>query len=616
MNALYQEFDTVDVSEGFEVDQNGRVETGNSGWFETRFENWSLAAKLRLVAFGVALIPFLVVAMLLLQFAYFGNAGAEHSQRVRAEVAVAEAALFMAQTAVHLDAVQDEQSAASLSAASASAAAARDQLAQAVEQGAGLYPESIIAQLREGRDHLAEKSAMIDRLTTASAPSEIAALRGDAWQCAQEFSELFYLTRNHAQATIESILQSIAAVFALCVGLALSAIAACVLSARVMIANIVGQITDITRAMEDVAGGDVEAPIPGRDRKDEIGAMAHSLTVFRSGMLKLRALTDARAQESEAQLAQQQALSEQLRELRSDKRKLLEGLADGFEVSVGDVITAVSTASTQLKATSRQMGDLADGSNGQAQSATDAMENATANVNAAAAATDQFSHSIGEISQQAAASAQLARSASELVTTANSKMTDLSNAALEIGEIAGMIQTIAQRTNLLALNASIEAARGGEAGRGFAVVASEVKELAMQTSNATRSVAEKITTMQDFTRSSAGDLSGIVDHIEELEQASVMIAAAVDEQSVSGEELARNIETVAAGSAQVAAQLGTLREASRETGSAADDVVSSANALGDHADNLRDKAGRFIADVRRSARDLEAREADLQKHSA
>ena len=121
---------------------------------------------------------------------------------------------------------------------------------------------------------------------------------------------------------------------------------------------------------------------------------------------------------------------------------------------------------------------------------------ATANVTAAAAATDEFALSIGEISRQASASATLARDATNLVTTANTRMTDLSQAADEIGEIANLIQTIAQRTNLLALNASIEAARGGEAGRGFAVVASEVKELAMQTSNATSSVAEKITAKQ------------------------------------------------------------------------------------------------------------------------
>ena len=183
-------------------------------------------------------------------------------------------------------------------------------------------------------------------------------------------------------------------------------------------------------------------------------------------------------------------------------------------------------------------------------------------------------------------------------------MSDLSSAAQEIGEIANLIQTIAQRTNLLALNASIEAARGGEAGRGFAVVASEVKELATQTSHATSSVAEKIAAMQSSTEASAKDLHAIVEQIGKLEEASVVIATAVDQQSLSGEDLARNIDTVAAGSAQIGDRLEALRRASETTGAAADEVQISAEDLGKQADTLQGKAGRFIADVRRSSREL------------
>ena len=373
--------------------------------------------------------------------------------------------------------------------------------------------------------------------------------------------------------------------------------------------NVVGAISEITEAMKQVAAGETETAIPGGARNDELGEMARSLEVFRSSSHELRELSGKHAREVEDQLKTQQEIADQVTELRREKSRLLEEMANGFEVSVGEVITAVSAASEQLKATSKQMVALAEGSNVQAKDATAAMESATANVTAAAAATDEFALSISEISRQASSSAQLARGASELVDSANTRMSHLSLAADEIGEIAGLIQTIAQRTNLLALNASIEAARGGEAGRGFAVVASEVKELAMQTSNATASVAEKIQAMQDSTRSSASDLTSIVQQIGELEQAAVMIASAVDQQSVSGEELARNIDTVASGSTKVGERLKALRDASEETGSAADDVVASAKALGDHAESLREKAGRFIADVRRSARELEADKA-------
>lgn len=385
-------------------------------------------------------------------------------------------------------------------------------------------------------------------------------------------------------------------------------IAVSLMASRHLIKDLAGMIRRLTSSMNRVASGETETAIPGTDRNDELGAMARALQVFRHSTLELSELTQSRAAEVEGQLAQQQHTAEEMRVLRQQKSELLNDLAKGFEVSVGELITSVSAASEQLKATSAQMVQVADGSNEQADSASAAMKNASSNVTAAAAATDEFALSINEISQQASASATLARDATLLVASANTRMDDLSIAAEEVGEIAGLIQTIAQRTNLLALNASIEAARGGEAGRGFAVVASEVKELAMQTSAATSSVAEKITAMQESTRSSAGDLTSIYDQIGELEKVAVAIATAVDQQSVSGEELARNIDTVAEGSRQVSERLVALREASEETGAAADDVVDSATALGNHANDLREKASQFIADVRKSARDLEAGE--------
>lgn len=369
----------------------------------------------------------------------------------------------------------------------------------------------------------------------------------------------------------------------------------------------------MTRAMKRLSGGELKVELPGRDRQDEIGEMACALEVLRNSSLELQDLTTNRANEAESRLAQEQSNSEKMRALRAEKSQLLEGMADGFEVSVGELITSVSAATQQLQTTSQQMVELADGSAEQTDSARLTMDSSASNVTAAAAATDEFALSINEISQQASSSAELARTASDLVSTANAKMSDLSQAALEVGEIIELIQTIAQRTNLLALNASIEAARGGAAGRGFAVVAREVKELAMQTSEATNSVTDKIGAMQGFTQSSATDLAAIVKRISELEQAAVMIATAVDQQSVSASELAQHIDTAAGGAVDVNAKLRLLSAASSDTGTAASDVAAGAAALGLHAEALRAKASGFVTDVRRSARELEAGDAELEE---
>ena len=178
----------------------------------------------------------------------------------------------------------------------------------------------------------------------------------------------------------------------------------------------------------------------------------------------------------------------------------------------------------------------------------------------------------------------------EKSTSLKDGMTDLDKQARDIGTVLTLIRDIADQTNLLALNAAIEAARAGEAGRGFAVVADEVRKLAEKTMSATSEVEKAIASIQEGTGKSFATVDNTVTAIEEvgnmakesgesLERISGLagdsssrasaIAAAATEQSAASEEINRNITEVNGLSAHIAE---AMTKAAREVGEMADQV--------------------------------------------
>jgi len=354
----------------------------------------------------------------------------------------------------------------------------------------------------------------------------------------------------------------------------------------------------MTAEMTKLASGQRDIEISGRDRRDEIGAMARAMDVFHRAGVRLERLSRERADKARAELEEQTRLQLQREEARIAHERMLRELADQFERTIGDVVSRVAQASSQLHATSTSMASAAEQSSRRAREVALSMDEAHSGATAAAAASDEFSVSIDEISRQAASSAELARTATRCAQDADGTIAALAKSADHVGEIVALIQTIAGRTNLLALNASIEAARGGEAGRGFAVVASEVKDLAMQTSRATQQVAGQIREMQDTTGASVSALKTIADQINQLETSAVSIATAVDQQSVAGQDLARSIDLAARSTEQVKGHIEEVSELSHSTGGAASDVLSSATHLEEQAAILRQQVDAFIAKVR------------------
>ena len=352
------------------------------------------------------------------------------------------------------------------------------------------------------------------------------------------------------------------------------------LEVRRMLKDTVRPIESLSREMGRLAGGERNIEIHGLDREDEVGELARSLRVFVKSGHKLDELFATR-QETEAR-----------------RKRELGKIAGNFETSIGEIVGGVAAASSQLQATASAMAAAAEQASAQTSMVSQSMDRASSGVTAAAAASDEFAMSIGEISRQATSSAELARRATDAATHADETISALAASANQVGQIVELISSIAQRTNLLALNASIEAARGGEAGRGFAVVASEVKELATQTSRATEEIGEQIRAMQDSTGASVTALRSIGEQIKSLETTAISIASAVDQQSVAGQDLARSIDLAARSSDEVAGNILQVREASGTTGAAASQVLTSATELEGQAATLRAKVGEFLTEFR------------------
>jgi methyl-accepting chemotaxis protein len=342
-------------------------------------------------------------------------------------------------------------------------------------------------------------------------------------------------------------------------------------------------IASIVRPMQALGEGDLGAEVPHQDEKTEIGMMANALQVFKDALIAKKAADEAAAIDAEAKI---------------ERGRRVDNITREFEQMIGEIVTTVSSASSQLESSAGSLSATAVRSQELSTAVAAASEEASTNVQSVASATEELSSSVNEISRQVQESARMAKDAVGQARSTTDRVSELSKAATRIGDVVELINTIAGQTNLLALNATIEAARAGEAGRGFAVVASEVKALAEQTAKATGEIGQQINGIQVATQDSVSAIKEISGTIEKLSEISSTIAAAVEEQGAATQEISRNVQQAAQGTQQVSSNITDVQRGATDTGSASSEVLSAAQTLSTDSGRLQTEVAKFLTAVR------------------
>lgn len=266
-------------------------------------------------------------------------------------------------------------------------------------------------------------------------------------------------------------------------------------------------------------------------------------------------------------------------ELITDRVKLISGLEE--------TSNQLAAAAEELSATASQLSKNSELTSQQSNTAAANTEEVSKGVQIVATNTEEMVASIKEISRNTSEAANISKETMKRALETNTTIQRLGSSSQEIGNVIKVISSIAQQTNLLALNATIEAARAGDAGKGFAVVANEVKELAKQTAKATEDITNRINAIQGDSKEAVTAITGISQVIEKLNSISVAIAAAIEEQTATANEVARVVKESNRGVDGIADVVRNVSGAAQQSNIGSAQTLEAAKSLAVLAEKLK-----------------------------
>ncbi|WP_417794934.1 methyl-accepting chemotaxis protein [Terasakiella pusilla] len=342
-------------------------------------------------------------------------------------------------------------------------------------------------------------------------------------------------------------------------------------------------ISSLKDTMGELTNGNLDAHVYGLDYKNVIGEMANAINIFKENAIQVKKLQDEQKEEDAIKEKRAQTIDKLLKIFNEESTKSLD---------------IVSTSAKMMSSSSQELSNIARKTTQEVEQAALATDKTSQNVETVSAATNELSASAASIHEQINQSTEIGQTAVEQASITNDLILGLSQSVEEIGKVVDLINDIADQTNMLALNATIEAARAGEAGKGFAVVAGEVKNLAVQTGEATSQISVQINQIQDKTTDAVDAIQNISSVINQISQASASIAAAMEQQQAATDEIARSVHTAADGTREVSANVENVNEGASLTEQTAVEVNRAADEVNKQTEELKEKVHTFLDNIR------------------